>query len=78
MILDNEVRILPVRPIGRLFGVLKHDGPSVRLEDMEQAVAEGGVRGVIALDTNVLVRYLVADDARQANRRPFVVGRADD
>ena len=41
VILDNEVRILPVRPIGRLFGALKHDGPSVTLEDLERAVAEG-------------------------------------
>ena len=41
VILDNEVRILPVRPIGRLFGALKHDSPPVTLEDMERAVAEG-------------------------------------
>lgn len=41
LILDNEVRILPVRPIGRLFGALKHHGPPLTLEDMEQAVAEG-------------------------------------
>lgn len=41
VILDNEVRILPVRPIGRLFGALKHDGPPLTLEEMEQAVAEG-------------------------------------
>ena len=41
VILDNEVRILPVRPIGRLFGVLKHEGPPVRLEDVERAIAEG-------------------------------------
>ena len=41
VILDNEVRILPVRPIGRLFGALKHDGPPVTLEGMERAVAEG-------------------------------------
>ena len=40
VILDNEVRILPVRPIGRLFGVLKHDAPPVKLEDMERAIAE--------------------------------------
>ncbi len=26
VIFEDEVRILPVRPIGRLFGVLKHDG----------------------------------------------------
>ncbi len=44
VILDNEVRILPVRPIGRLFGVLKHDGPPVRLEDMERAIAEGACK----------------------------------
>ena len=41
VILDGEVRILPVRPIHRLFGVLEHDGPPVSLEGMEQAVAEG-------------------------------------
>ena len=41
VILDNEVRILPVRPIGRLFGALKHDGPPVTLENMERAIAEG-------------------------------------
>lgn len=41
-ILDNgEVRILPVRPLSRLFGVLKYEGPPVTLEDMERAVAEG-------------------------------------
>ena len=41
VILDNEVRVLPMRPIGRLFGALKHDGPRVTLEDMERAIAEG-------------------------------------
>ena len=41
VILDDEVRILPVRPIGRLFGSLKYEGPPVMLEDMERAVAEG-------------------------------------
>lgn len=44
VILNDEVRILPVRPIGRLFGVLKHEGPSVTLEDMEQAIAEGACK----------------------------------
>ena len=38
---DNEVRLLPVRPIGRLFGALKHDGPPVSLEDMEHGAAAG-------------------------------------
>ena len=41
VILGNEVRVLPIRPIGRLFGSLKHDGPRVTLEDMERAIAEG-------------------------------------
>ena len=41
VILDNAVRILPVRPVGRLFGALKHDGPPMTLEDMERAIAEG-------------------------------------
>lgn len=41
VIFDNEVRILPVRPMSGLFGSCKYDGPSVKLKDMEQAVAEG-------------------------------------
>ncbi len=41
IVLDREVRILPVRPIRRLFGVLKHDGPPVTLEEMEEAAAGG-------------------------------------
>jgi len=40
VVLDREVRILPVRPIRRLFGVLKHDGPAVTVEEMKQAVAD--------------------------------------
>ncbi|MXX54384.1 MAG: AbrB/MazE/SpoVT family DNA-binding domain-containing protein [Gemmatimonadetes bacterium] len=41
IVLDGEVRILPVRPIRRLFGVLKYDGPPVTVEDMERAAADG-------------------------------------
>ncbi len=42
VILDkNEVRLLPARPLARLFGTLKHRGPSVALDDMERAVADG-------------------------------------
>lgn len=41
IVLDGEVRILPVRPIRRLFGVLKHEGPPVTVAEMEQAVADG-------------------------------------
>ncbi len=41
VIQDDGVWIMPVRPIGRLFGMLKYDGPTVTLEEMEQAIAEG-------------------------------------
>ena len=41
VVLDDEVMILPVRPISRLFGKLKYDGPPVTLEDMDRAIAEG-------------------------------------
>ena len=37
----DETGILPLRPSARLFGVLKHDGVPVTLEDMERAVVEG-------------------------------------
>ena len=45
VVLDDEVRILPVRPIGRLFGVLKHDGPPVTVEEMKRAVADAASGG---------------------------------
>lgn len=38
---DGDVRILPVRPIGRLFGILKCDGPPVSIEEMNDAIADG-------------------------------------
>lgn len=41
VIIDDEVRILPVCPVSRLFGVLQHTGPAVTLEEMEQAVISG-------------------------------------
>lgn len=41
---DGEVQIKAVRPLSRLFGVLRHDGPTVTLEDMERAIAEGANR----------------------------------
>ena len=63
---DCEVRIVPVRPIARLFGVLRHTGKAVTLEDMERAIIDGASELVIAVDTNVVVRYLVNDDVEQA------------
>lgn len=37
----GDVRIVAVRPIDRLFGVLRHDGPIATLEDMERAIVNG-------------------------------------
>ena len=39
-VLDDEVRIVAVRPLQRLFGALRYDGPPVTLQDMERAIAE--------------------------------------
>ena len=43
VIFDDEVRILPVCPVKRLFGVLQHTGPAVTLEEMEQAIISGAI-----------------------------------
>ncbi len=40
IILDHEVRLVPVRPLSGLFGALRHEGPPVTLQDMDRAVAE--------------------------------------
>ena len=41
IILGDEVRIIPMRPLARLFSALKYEGPPKTLEEMERAVAEG-------------------------------------
>ena len=41
IIQGGDVRIMPVRPLARLFGALRHGGPAVELEHMEQAIADG-------------------------------------
>ena len=41
LILDGEVRILPVRPLRRLFGALRAAGPPASLDDMERGIAKG-------------------------------------
>ena len=38
VVLESEVRIIKVRSIGRLYGVLQHHGPAVTLEEMERAI----------------------------------------
>ena len=45
IISDEDVRILAVRPVERLFGAIKYDGPPVSLDDMERAIGEGATRG---------------------------------
>ena len=45
VILDEGVLIMPVRPTSRLFRSLKYDGPTVSLEDMDRAIAEGAIDG---------------------------------
>ena len=45
VISNGEVRILAVRPISRLFGMLQRNGPAVTLEEMEQAIADGACKG---------------------------------
>lgn len=42
---DDDVRILAVRPIERLFGAIEYDGPPVSLADMDRAIAEGAKGG---------------------------------
>ena len=44
VIQDGQVRLLGVRPIKRLYGVLQHHGPAVTLDDMDNAIAEGARR----------------------------------
>ncbi len=41
---NNEVRIIPVRSISRLFGSLKYHGKPVSLEEMQRAIVEGANR----------------------------------
>ena len=45
VISNGEVRILAVRPISRLFGMLQRNGPAVTLEEMERAIADGACKG---------------------------------
>ena len=42
---DDQVQIMAVRPIERLFGILRHDGPAVTLEEMDHAAGDGAVEG---------------------------------
>ena len=41
IISGDEVRILAVRSVERLFGVIKYDGPPVSLADIDRTIADG-------------------------------------
>lgn len=41
VITDGDVRLLPLRPISRLFGSLQRPGSVVTIEEMERAVSDG-------------------------------------
>ena len=40
---DGMVMLIPVGPISELHGSLKYDGPTVTLEEMEQAIEDGAL-----------------------------------
>ena len=50
LIYDGEVRIAPVLPLSRLFGVLEYDGPPATLEDIERGIIEGACRSALGDD----------------------------
>ena len=43
IIRDGHARIVPVRPLARLFGILQHHGHAVTLDEMEHAIVDGAV-----------------------------------
>ncbi len=40
---DGQVCLFGVRPINRLYGVLRHHGPVATLDDLEDSIAKGAV-----------------------------------
>ena len=46
-ILGGKVMIMPARPVSRLFGALKYDGPPKTLEDMDRGIVEGAIESVL-------------------------------
>ena len=44
LVLGDEVRIVRPRKVLTLAGTLRHDGPPVSLEDMDEAIAGGAAR----------------------------------
>ena len=44
VITEGGVRIMPVRSVRRLCGVLQYNGPMVTIEEMESAVTDGACK----------------------------------
>ncbi len=49
-IYDGEVRLAPVQPIERLYGILEYDRPPVSLEDIQRGIIEGACRSALGDD----------------------------
>ena len=37
---DGEVRIRPILPINRLYGIVQYEGSTVTLDDMDRAISD--------------------------------------
>ncbi len=44
---DGKVMMMPAKPVSRLFGMLKYDGPPVSLEDMDRGIVEGAIESAM-------------------------------
>lgn len=42
---NGQVKMVPVRPISRLFGICHYEGPPVTVENMKRAVPDGANDG---------------------------------
>ncbi len=49
-IFDEKVMMMPAKPVSRLFGALKYDGPPKTLEDMDRAITEAAVESALGSD----------------------------
>ena len=49
-IFDGKVMIMPARPVSRLFGSLKYDGPPKTLEDMDRGITEAATERALGYD----------------------------
>ncbi len=47
IIQEGEVRMTKARPIKRLFGTLKYNGPPMSLKEMDLAIAEGAAESCL-------------------------------